>query len=299
MSTKQELSDELALLRERNEVLEEDKKRLIADLNGERENRGAPPYGSDETALATTGQQAADTPLNQLALAMGINEDHMDEGERVEDAMAKAINHDRKIREEMRGELAAARMVINRIAAIMGVQKWDADGSEIVEKAQRWVGFAGALKKRIRVLETCSTPSYSSQALRLARLEEVTAIYAQFMGTGDLARWLATIPNDTATAATLAAAEPLAPGTPSAEPEDDDLITLGDLQRFIGVTEEAPRGGEWAALRDFPTEGFQPVLKPGKVADLLVRASRSTVAMEAVYKMLNLVILPHLRKIGV
>jgi hypothetical protein len=285
MSTKQELTDELEALRTKNEQLE----RLLA----EHEERGD---GSAETALATTGPQAADTPLNQLALAMGISDDVMEEGERVEDAMAKAITHDRKIREEMRGELAAARMVINRLAAIMGVQKWDADGSEIVEKAQRWVGFGGDLKRRIKVLETAIIGSYASNCLRYARIEEVTAMYARFMGTGDLAGWMATIPSDVSTVAMIEAASYPPPGSPQCEPEDADLVTVDDLRRFIGLYDERPVAGEWAALVGHL--GFHPELKPGNVARLLVKAHRSLVAMDTLTKMLNLVILPHLRKIG-
>lgn len=297
MSTKQELTDEITALREKNTQLEAANAALLADLNGD----GAKPYQPDETALAVadaSGVGVENVALDRLALAMGVNPDHMEDCERVEDSLAKAIEHDRKLRETLGGDLAAARLVINRMAAIFNVQKWDADGSEIVEKAQRWVGFGHDLKRRLKALETAFIGSVGANALRFARIEEVTAMYARFMGTGDLAKWLATIPSDVSTVAMMDAADPAPVGLPESEPEDRDAISASELRKFIGVTDEATKAGEWAALRDLPSEGFQPKLHPGKVANLLVRAYRSNVAMETLLKVLNLVILPHLRKIG-
>lgn len=273
MTTKQELTDENEALRAKNEHL--------ARLLAEHDVRDASPV--DETALATTGQQIADTPLNQLALAMGISDEHMEDGERVQDAMAKAIEHDRKIREEMRSALAAARLVINRLASIMGVQKWDADGSELIEKAQRWVGFAGDLKRRIKALETATIGSYGANCLRYARIEEVTAMYARFMGTGDLAQWLATIPSDVSTVAMMDAAEPLPPGLPENDPEDGKALTMDDVRDLVGAAVAAVADG---------------VVRPIKADTIFARMETSAVAMQTLAQVINLVILPHLRKIG-
>jgi hypothetical protein len=252
--TKKELLDQVDVLNKR-----------IAQLENGDENNG--------TAMATTAGQPSDNhALGRIAAAMGIDEDHLDDGIRVEDALASAINHDLRLRDKLRSDLQATRMALQRVAAAHGVQKWDADGTEIIEKAQRWRAFGSAILRRIGALEASDPTSKLSTVVKFVRLDELSAVYAQFNGSADLAAWLATLPSDASNLAMFdAAAAQLPAGSPDVDQADGELITPDD------VTGDADHK---------------------RINALITRVAGSTVATASLLKMINFVLIPHLRRVG-
>jgi hypothetical protein len=78
-------------------------------------------------------------------------------------SLGQAIAHDHAQSTELRDSLTQARTIVNRLAAVMQVDKWDKDGTELLERAQRWEGWKHELKQRIRSLR--ATPPYGTVTL--------------------------------------------------------------------------------------------------------------------------------------
>jgi hypothetical protein len=68
------------------------------------------------------------------------------------DSLGQAIAHHHAQNEELREGVTQARTIVARLAAVMQVDKWDKDGTELLEHAQRWEGLKHELKRRIRDL---------------------------------------------------------------------------------------------------------------------------------------------------
>lgn len=69
------------------------------------------------------------------------------------DTFAEAMAHNAGERRHLGDELTRARTLLSRIASAMQVETWDADGTELLEKVQRWDTFRVILKRRIAAFE--------------------------------------------------------------------------------------------------------------------------------------------------
>lgn len=78
------------------------------------------------------------------------------------DTLAQAIEHGHAQASDLRDGATQARAIVSRIAAVMQIPVWDKDGTELLERAQRWEGWKHELKARIRWLRG----GYSTPTLR-------------------------------------------------------------------------------------------------------------------------------------
>lgn len=289
-----ELRETSAMLEVRRQLLEregyaaESVRRGIDDLNREiaalEDEIATFEEPLESTELAVQGDHTHPA-VERMALAMNV---HVEDGQPVEDALAAAINHDLKLRETLTEDLRKARMVVNRLAAIHGVTKWNADGDEIVEKAQRWAGFAGAIKRRLKGLLAVGTPSYSSAALREARVSELSGVYTMLTGPADLSAWVASMPTEVSNRAMVEAVD-LPPGTPGTDPDEDKNLTASHVRSLMMCIESRSPGAFLDTTGRTITEAVVALSAFRAVLD-------SQVSMDALLNLFNLVILPRARR---
>lgn len=82
------------------------------------------------------------------------------------ETLADAVAANKGERAELSERLTSATTLVNRIGAIMGVDKWSPDGAELVEKVQRFSTFHYWLKKRVQELESSTANSDAAVELR-------------------------------------------------------------------------------------------------------------------------------------
>ena len=224
MGEKKELREENVRLRERvakleleldNERLHTQSEEAVADVDDsfmsaddvDLGDRG----GERAMAIRTRGSDPVSKDVENIATAMNV---HVEDGEHVGDALARAIDHDLKLRDHLADQLRQSRMVINRVAAILNVQKWDEDGSEIIEKAQRWSVFSHSLLARLRTavqdreaalhglvagdenssLWATAMANSREAAYADARVSELRAVIAQLVGSAEFAAMVSKMP---------------------------------------------------------------------------------------------------------
>lgn len=95
-------------------------------------------------------EQDEHAELRQLASDM-IGASGGDAAE-VTTAIRAEVEARRSETEAVRDELKAARLLINRIAGAMQIDKWSKEGDELLERAQRWNTFTLMLQRRIKRL---------------------------------------------------------------------------------------------------------------------------------------------------
>lgn len=90
------------------------------------------------------------------------------------DTFAQAWEHNSKMRDHLGDELKGARMIIQRIANALQVQSYDQDGTELIERVQRWENLKYTLKRRrlerISAVGTDDDPVVAEQTHLLAFL---------------------------------------------------------------------------------------------------------------------------------
>jgi hypothetical protein len=163
---------------------------------------------------------------------------------------------------------ARSNTILSRVASALGVQRWDHDGSEILEKAQRFTTFPHWLKQRLKAYD-----AKSGNATEWVLAEELRVILAAFMAPGDLSTFIIDRKPATVTPAMVAAAEE--------PPPEYKLMSHADLieLRDASATFAAERG---------------QVAPPW-----LAMIVKSEVVSRDFVDLMNLVILPALQRAGV
>jgi hypothetical protein len=150
------------------------------------------------------------------------------------DSLAQAVAHNSKVRDELNRELAKSRAVIGRIAAAMQIGEWDADGSQLIERTQRWEFFKHTLSKRIK--ELLGLAKIRCDDMNQAIANELETHLATLMASSEFARWVKNKPrrsSDPSDPAWSASALPFGQFS-----EDDLKLLAGVVLSDIVVTEE-------------------------------------------------------------
>jgi hypothetical protein len=108
------------------------------------------------------------------------------------DTLGEAISHNRAAQRNLELELGKARAIIQRVAGAMQISQWDADGTELVERAQRWDGFKHALRKSLDVWRARAEVSRQSDFPdgSAAIVLELSGFLALLTSHKELAAWL-------------------------------------------------------------------------------------------------------------
>lgn len=190
------------------------------------------------------------------------------------DSLAQAIEHNAAERQELHRGVAAARMIVQRVAGALGVIQWDADGTEILEKAQRFGTFAYALKRR--------GEQYVKQGL-LTWAGVVRVILIELVAPKDLAKFVAQLPE---------APQSMVDQATEPAPPTEDQLSLRDVQTITNALSNSA-GTSPAA---FDERGRSD---SARLRSLFVEITNSTEATASFRTMMNLVILPHVRRLRV
>lgn len=123
------------------------------------------------------------------------------------DSLAEAMSHGRQAEAKLLEEVTRLRLIVQRIAGAMQVPSWDRDGTEIIEKAQRWDQARYAIKRRITELEPCSSgtdcPDAQHHQPNEAAAAELRYMLGLLASPRDVAKWLANKPKATVTSQVL------------------------------------------------------------------------------------------------
>lgn len=160
--------------------------------------------------------------------------------------------------------------IISRVASALRVDQWDADGTQILEKAQQWASFAHWIKQRQK-----RAPSQEIA-------NELATVLTALVAPSDLAKWIMTreeSPGEQMPAVVLEVAQSPA-GTDS---RIEASVTKANLSKLLNVVIAARHinptagdGSEWLSLALMSERGTQELLN-----------------------LLNLVLLPLLRRMKV
>lgn len=179
------------------------------------------------------------------------------------DTLAQAVAHGRGREHQLLADLTQARATLSRIASALQIQgKIDEDGTEILERVQRFANLKYTLKGRLAEMRKIANPAH--EASRWA-IDELRFVLSLIVAPQVLAGWIANKPAGAATAAVLEQAE-IAPAVPSL------TFTALDIQSISIRMQD---------YHNFP-----------KLIDLLNRLSKSVVASIELVHFMNLIIIP-------
>lgn len=179
------------------------------------------------------------------------------------DTLAQAVAHGRGREHQLLADLTQARATLARIAEALQIQgKIDEDGTEILERVQRFANLKYTLKGRLAEMRKIANPAH--EASRWA-IDELRFVLSLIVAPQVLAGWIANKPAAAATAAVLEQAE-ITPAVPSL------TFTALDIQSISIRMQD---------YHNFP-----------KLIDLLNRLSKSVVASIELVHFMNLIIIP-------
>lgn len=189
------------------------------------------------------------------------------------DTLGEAISHNRAAQQSLELELGKAREIIQRLAGAMQISQWDVDGTELVERAQRWDGFKHALRKSLDVWRArASSPDLGAGTNPTGAIVlELSGFLALLTSHSSLAAWLKNKPKVASDALLSVASDP--PLTTFSKESLSDIVTC------LHATEVDRAGSSWT------------VAKMTSVMD-------SSVASAEFVNLMNLVILPILARQG-
>lgn len=161
-------------------------------------------------------------------------------------SLVEAMAHGRQLEHGLREELTRARSIIGRVAGALQVSQWDADGTEIVERAQRVEKAKHELRRVISVLRASSQFDQQPQIVDM-----VSSVLATLTSTAAVMKFLENKPAavramETAPTPDLGRFRALA---------TDDVLKIGsighepDLQDVLLALRSGPAG----VLADFVT----------------------------------------------
>lgn len=152
------------------------------------------------------------------------------------DTLAQAWQHNSAMRDHLGDELKGARTLLDRIANALQIQSYDRDGTELLERVQRWDNLKYTLKKRrnerIKAIGTDDDPVVAEQ----------THLLSFLVAPKMLAEWIARKPTSAVGPGILEAAQQ---GSAVRHPD----LTMADLlkaelvgsQRIVNVFDEIKR----------------------------------------------------------
>lgn len=152
------------------------------------------------------------------------------------DSLQQAIQHNSSMRQHLDSEVARVRAIVARIAGAMQISKWDDDGTELIEKIQRWETFKHVLSRRIKELRT--TIGVHAEGHRLIA-DELEAQLARLMAPREFAKWLENKPRGTVSPAIMEIATATPPPSNFEMTDLIDLVML--LQRTDGTVSKPVR----------------------------------------------------------
>jgi hypothetical protein len=156
------------------------------------------------------------------------------------DSLAQAIEHNAAERDHLHTELTRARAIISRIAAAMQIGTWDADGTQILEKVQRWETLKHVLSRRIHELRSGSPDPSGNigkqwHAARPAIAIELEHHLARLMAPKEFAKWLEGKPPGVVTPAVAELAEQ----PPATDQAATEMMSAGDIVRLSRVIRQS------------------------------------------------------------
>ncbi len=190
------------------------------------------------------------------------------------DSLSEAIAHNRAAQRNLELELDKARGIIQRVAGAMQIGQWDADGTELVERAQRWDGFKHALRKSLDVWRARASSFASNDGDPTGAIVlELSGFLALLTSHKDLAAWLKNKPKVAASEITLSLASERVTG------QLFSTENLGDIVICLQQTDVDRAGSLWTR-------------------DKMTAIECSRVARDEFINLMNLVILPILARQG-
>jgi hypothetical protein len=295
MGEKKELRNELALVKSNQQQLLDENEQLRQQINA---NENGAPFRmlTDPKQISLRAEIAQKLGIDPASYADGqITDDMILEAVRrlhnphhdishgdalmVEknDTLAEAMAQNRKERSELDIGLTQARGTVQRLAGALQVSEWNKDGDEIVEKAQRFGIFAYWLKKRLGELAAPNAESLT----RESRSEEIRTVLAALIGEEKLAKFIQNKPVKVSPTL-LDLAEN---GAPKGNTYLDREFDMSDITILQKATEKfAVASGE---VNDPRIDQVMLVFK---------RLSESAAAREEFLSIMNLVVLPLLRR---
>lgn len=100
---------------------------------------------------------------------------------------AAVLRHDARQIQHLTEEVTRARMLIARIAAAMQIDKWDEDGTELLERAQRWDSFRHRLMRSANEWRSQPAATMVDAATVAAHLE---FLLCEVIASKEHGRWL-------------------------------------------------------------------------------------------------------------
>lgn len=134
-------------------------------------------------------------------------------------SLGQAIAHDHAQAADLRDAATAARTIVARLAAVMQIGQWDKDGTELLEWAQKWVGWRYDVMKRIRELRSAtshgfSDPSIDERVTNAKIADELQRHLDRLLSPKELATWLKSLEKSGAVSAVKVDAGPPVPPYP-------------------------------------------------------------------------------------
>lgn len=177
------------------------------------------------------------------------------------DTLAQVMDHAHIQNAELRDGASKARMIVQRVAGAMQIDRYDSDGTELLERIQFFEGVKHWVKQRIRTLSVAPAELHQTIggiAARQGVLEELETLLARLMSPRECTDWAKARPKGiTSPAESLV---PMIPPYPFVFGPPDVLLITESIAAVSG------RGAlRYAQLRDIfsligdgnvPTEEF-------------------------------------------
>lgn len=154
-------------------------------------------------------------------------------------SLGQAIAHDHAQAADLRDAATAARTIVARLAAVMQIGQWDKDGTELLERAQKWEMWKFDLMKRIKELRARPTvgvvvgTSSEVHATDMKVADELQRQLDRLLSPKELGNWLKSLEKAAAAGAVKMDAGPPVPPYPfKSSPSDATHILSAVRSRF-------------------------------------------------------------------
>jgi len=199
-------------------------------------------------------------------------------------SLGQAIAHDHAQAEDLRDAATQARTIVARLAAVMQIGTWDKDGTELLERAQKWEMWKYDLMKRLRELRATRpgvTMSLDDGDIAQRVAEELQRQLDRLLTPKELQNWIKSLERAGATVS-LDAGPPVPPYPFEFTAIDPGLIS----QALEGDLADPAQGRETMSDAE----------RTDKIIEVFDRIDDSRMASEEFARTMNLVILPILAR---
>lgn len=202
------------------------------------------------------------------------------------DSLAEAMSFGRKAEANLLEEVTRLRLIVQRVASAMQVPSWDKDGTELIERAQRWDQARYMVKRRIVELESSNgsreggVPCVETAARDHAAATELRFMLGLLASPKDIAKWLANKPKAVVTSQVLDVLEKPTGIEPFGELTPSDTVMLSE-----SLTE-----GATLYLQD------SVAARQRNLCKVFTALARSVTASTEFCDLVNLIILPILAR---